>query len=145
MIENVTENKGCAFQPWHTTQRREVWLHRVIAVALFPACRLVTGNGLHLHVGCQQIIAAVRFLMGTFHEKLCLKTLAHQAPLHIHQAGQHRIDTPLGHVFFQFIECIGGGHLFPACIHCFCWFSSTTARTYARTAIMLVNADQPFV
>ena len=46
------------------------------------------------------------FLKGAFDEELGLKPLAHQTPLHVHKAGQNRVDAPLSDIHLKRVECI---------------------------------------
>ncbi|MCY1302811.1 hypothetical protein D9M70_524920 [compost metagenome] len=106
MVEHVAKHERRAFEPGNAAKCRKVRLHRIVAVALLPARRLVAGNGLHLHVGRKQIVAAMRFLPGAVDEELRVEALAHQPALHVDLAGENRIDAPGGDVFLQLIKRI---------------------------------------
>lgn len=113
MVQHVAENQRRAFEPRNAPERRKVGLHRVVAVTFLPARRLVAGHGLHLHVRRKQVVAAMRFLPRAFHEVFRMKTLAHQAALHVHLTGEHRVDAPGGNILFQFLERIAHESVIP--------------------------------
>lgn len=113
MVQHVAENQRRAVEPRNAPKRRKVRLHGVVAVTLVPARRLVTGHRLHFHICREQVIAAMRFLPRTFHEVFRVKTLSHQTALHIHLAGEHRVDAALGHILFQFVERIAHESVVP--------------------------------
>ena len=81
-----------ALQPGNAPQGGKVRLHDEVAVALVPARRLVAGHRLHIDVVGQQVVAAVRLLVGAVREEFRLEALADQAALHVHHGHQHGVD-----------------------------------------------------
>ena len=92
MVEDVGDDERRILEPRNSPQRRQVRLHDEIAVALVPARRLVAGHRLHIDVVGQQIVAAVRLLVGAFHEVFGLEPLADQPALHVDHGDEHGID-----------------------------------------------------
>ena len=83
MVEHVAEDERGAVEPRRPAQRREIGLHDEVAIALLPARRLVAGHRLHIDVVGEQIVAAMRLLIGAVDEELGLEALADQPPLHV--------------------------------------------------------------
>ena len=92
VVEDVAHHHGGAGEPGHAAERREVGLVDVVAVARGPACGLVALHRVHLDVGGEEVVAAVGFLVAAVHEVLRVEALAHEAALHVHDAGEHRVD-----------------------------------------------------
>ncbi len=80
MVQHIADDHGGAFEPRNAPQRRKVRFHRVVAVARLPARRLVARNRLHLHVGRQKIVAAMRFVPAAVEEILRVEALAMSRP-----------------------------------------------------------------
>ena len=112
VVEHVADHQRRLFQPRNAPQRREVRLHDEVAIALRPVRRLVAGHWLHIDVGGQQIIAAMRLVMGGIDEVLRQETLSREPALHVDDAGQHRVDLTAGDRFLQLIEREISGHSF---------------------------------
>src|SRR5690606_9500650 len=110
MIQHIAKDHGGPVEPRHTAKRRKIGLHRIVAIALLPARRPEAGNGLHFHIGCQQIVATMGLLESALHEELGLETLAHEAGLHIDKASANSFDTALRGILLQLIERILCGH-----------------------------------
>ena len=92
MVENVAEHQRRARQPGHAAERRQVGLHDEIAVALLPVGGRVAGHRLHVDVVGEQIVAAMRLLMGAVEEILRLEALADEAALHVGEADDDGVD-----------------------------------------------------
>ncbi|MNT25860.1 hypothetical protein D3C72_1614040 [compost metagenome] len=104
VVEHVAEHQGRALQPGHAAQGTHVGFQDEIAVALVPARRGIARHRLHVDVVGQQVVATVGFLMAAVDEELGLEALANQSPLHVHHAGQHRVDLAAGNGFLEFVE-----------------------------------------
>ena len=92
MVEHVAEHERRRREPGDAPQRREVRLQDEIAVALLPACDRVARHRLHVDVVGEQVVAAVGFLIGAAEEEGGLEALADEPPLHVGEAGDHRVD-----------------------------------------------------
>ena len=92
VIEHVAQHQRGALEPRRACQGREVGLHDEVAVALLPARRRVAGHRLHVDVVGEEIVAAVRLLVGPADEELGLETLADQAPLHVGEGHDDGVD-----------------------------------------------------
>jgi hypothetical protein len=103
VIDEIAQHQRGAFLPGDAAQRRHVGDHRMIAIAGFPARRLVAGHRLHLHVDGQEVVAAVCFVLGAVEEVLDVEPLADQAALHVGVRGDHRIDLARLGGDFQFL------------------------------------------
>ena len=91
-------------QPRHAPQRRQVGLHDEIAVALLPARRRVARHRLHVDVVGEQIVAAVRLLVGAVEEVLGLEALADQPALHVGEADHDRVDLAGADGLLQLVQ-----------------------------------------
>ena len=80
MVQHVADHQRGLFQPGNAPQRRQVRLHDEVAIALRPARRLVAGHRLHIDVGGQQIVAAMRLVMGGIDEDWARKRLPTSRP-----------------------------------------------------------------
>ncbi len=91
---DVAEDERGRLVPGHAAQRPEVWLEPEVAVASLPARHRVAGDGIHLHLEREQVVAAfdlvarVQFL----EEELGVQPLAHQPSLHVGEGRDHRVD-----------------------------------------------------
>src|SRR5262249_29983102 len=80
----VREDQGGGGQPWHATQGRQVGLEHEVAVAALPRGHLVPADGVHVYVHCQQVVAALRVVLGHLVEEVLRRqTLASQPALHV--------------------------------------------------------------
>jgi len=100
VILNVADYQCRRLEPGNAAQRAEIGFHDVIAIACSPAGRLETLDGLHFHVGGEQVVTAMSFLVSAVDEEIGVKTLAHQASLHVDLDGQHRVDAAGGNGLF---------------------------------------------
>ena len=103
MVEDVAQHERGSRQPRSAPQRGEVRLHDEIAIALFPIGHGVARHRLHIDVVGEQIVAAMRLLMGATEEKLGLEALADEPPLHVGEAGDDRVDLAGTHGLLQFL------------------------------------------
>ena len=76
----------------HQPHGRQIRLDDEIAIALLPARRLVAGHRLHIDVVGEQIVAAMRLLIGAVGEILRMEALADEPPLHVGESRDDRID-----------------------------------------------------
>jgi len=93
-VEDVAQNQCGLFQPGRQPQRRKVGLEHEVAIAFGPICGLVAGDGLHIDVVGEQVIAAMRLLMRRGDEVGRMKALADQAALHVDAGAQHGVHGP---------------------------------------------------
>ena len=49
-------------------------------------------------------------VVGRFHEFLGMEPLAHQPPLHVDHANEHRVDRPFSNLFLEGAERQSVGH-----------------------------------
>ena len=113
MVEHVGQHQRRAFEPGQRPQRRQVGLQDEIAVALVPARRRVARHRLHVDVVGEQVVAAVRLLVGAVDEVLGLEALADQPALHVDHGDQHGIDAAGLDRGFQLVEPEIAGHALP--------------------------------
>ena len=76
-----------------------------VAVAALPARDLVPGLRVHFHVEAEQVVAALD-LVAAVHlgdEELGVQALAHQAPLHVGERDDHRVDLAALDQILQFV------------------------------------------
>lgn len=105
MIQHIAEHHRRALKPRYKPQGVKIGLHDVIAVSLRPtACGIALGGG-HFQIGGQQVVAAMGFMRRVVNKVLRVKALAHQAALHIHQTGQHRINRSITYGTFKSFKC----------------------------------------
>ena len=104
MVEHVAQHQRRCRQPRNPPERREIGLHDEIAIALFPVGGRVSRHRLHVDVVGEQIVAAVRLLVGAFEEILGLQALADQPALHIGKADHDRVDLPARDGILQLVE-----------------------------------------
>ena len=105
VVEHVADHERGPGEPRGPAQGAEVGLDHEVAVALFPACRLVARHRLHVDVVGQQIVAGVGFLVGAVDEELGLETLAHEAALHVDERRHHGIDGAGFHLALEVFKC----------------------------------------
>lgn len=56
-------------------------------------CSVTNGDGHHLHVRREQIVACVRAVLGgAVEEEISVESLAHHATVHVREAHDHRVD-----------------------------------------------------
>ena len=94
MPEDVAEDERRAFQPRNRPQRVQVGLQEEIAVAALPVGDRIPGDGVHLHVEREQVVAALDAVLRDFalEEELPLDALAHEAALHVGEGDDDRVD-----------------------------------------------------
>ncbi|ERT95406.1 hypothetical protein P038_01814 [Brucella abortus 99-9971-135] len=111
VVQYIAQHNGRLFQPRRKAQRGEIRLHDEIAIAFVPTRRLIARYEFHIDIVGQKIIAAVGFVITGFHEKLSVEALSNQAALHVHDAGQHRVDPAFRDCLLQFVKSQLSGHL----------------------------------
>ena len=110
MVEHVAQHERRAWQPRRPAHRGQVRLQHEVAIALFPARRLVAGNRLHIDIVGKKIVAAVRFLVRAVDEELGVEALAHEAALHVGERRDHRVDLARRNFFLELREAEVAGH-----------------------------------
>jgi hypothetical protein len=110
MVEKVGHAERRARKPGDAAQRGEVRLHHIVAVALFPAGRLVARNREHLDVDGEEVVAAMRLLPPAVHEVLGNEAFAHEAALHVHDGHEDGVDLASGDGLLQRVEGQVCGH-----------------------------------
>ena len=110
MVEHVAEDKRRRLEPRHARQRHHVGLHDEVAVALLPVGDRVARHRLHIDVVGKEIVAAMRLLVRGGEEVLRLEALADQPPLHVDEAGEHRVDLAARDGLLELVECQVTGH-----------------------------------
>ena len=110
VVADIAEHHRRPLQPRHAAQRRKVGLHHVVAVSRRPRGRPIAVRRRHIEVGGQQVVAAVGFLPRAVHEMLRGEPLAHQAALHVDDAGQNRVDLARFHGLLERVEAEVSGH-----------------------------------
>ena len=106
MPEDVAEDERGRLEPRNPAQRREIRLHREVAVATLPARDLVARDRVHLHVEREQVVAAldrmlVRHLVA---EELRVKALSHEPALHVGERDDDRVDRAGLDLGLQLVE-----------------------------------------
>ena len=93
VVLEVADDHGGLLEPGHQAQGREVRDHVEVAVAELPIGEFVAGDGLHLHVDGEQVIAAVGAVPGgALEEEVGIEALAHEAAVEIGEDHQHGVD-----------------------------------------------------
>ena len=94
MPQHVAEDERSRLEPRDPAQRVEVRGEPEVAVATLPAGDLVPGNGVHLHLEREQVVAALDRVPGLelLQEELAVDPLAHQAALHVGERDDDRVD-----------------------------------------------------
>ena len=110
MVKQIAHHHRRPRQPGNQSQCAQIRLVDIVAIACGPIGRLVTGHRRHIHVDGKQIVAAMRLVPAAIDEMGGMEPLAHQAPLHVDHAGQHRIDCALGHQSREFVKRQKTGH-----------------------------------
>ncbi len=92
--EDVAEDESGRLEPWDPAQRREIRLHREVAVATLPARDLVARGRVHLHVECEEVVASLDRVprVHLVDEELRVEPLAHEAALHVGERDNDRVD-----------------------------------------------------
>ena len=111
-ILQIAEQHRRLFEPRHDPDRRKIGLHDEIAIALRPARRLVAGHRLHIDIVGQQVVAAMRLVIGGLDEEAGEKPLADEPALHVDGAAEHRVDLARGDGLFQLLERHVSSHAF---------------------------------
>ena len=80
--------------PGDPAQRLQVGPQAEVAVAALPACDRVPGDGIHLHLEREQVVAAFARVTGLVlgQEEVGVEPLPHQAALHVCEAGDDGVD-----------------------------------------------------
>ncbi len=110
VVLDVVEDERRLLQPGHRADGGEVRLHDEVAVALRPARRLVAGHRLHIDVVGEQVVAAVRLVIGALDEELRQEPLADQPALHVDRGSENGVDLAVRNRLLQLIECEISGH-----------------------------------
>src|SRR5207247_9594012 len=94
---HVAQNQRRRIQPWDSAEGRKVRQQFEVAVSLLPVRHLVAGDGVHLHVQREQVVATLDRLAvaGRLHEVLGIYALAHQATLHVADGDHDGVDDTL--------------------------------------------------
>ena len=94
MPEDVAEDERRPFQPRNPPQRVQVGLEEEVAVAPLPVGDRIPGDGVHLHVEREQVVAALDAVLGdlAFEEELPVHALPHEAALHVGEGDDDRVD-----------------------------------------------------
>ena len=94
---HVAKDERGGLEPGDAAQRRKVGHHVEVAVAALPVGHLVAGDGIHLHVERQQVVAPLDRLpvAGGVHEVLGVEALAHQPALHVGEGDDDGVDLTL--------------------------------------------------
>ena len=94
MPADVAEHQRRRLEPRDPPQRRQVGSDREVAVTLLPARDLVSRHGIHLHLEREQVVAALDGTvgLGLVDEELGVQALAEQAPLHVGEGHDHRVE-----------------------------------------------------
>jgi hypothetical protein len=91
--------------PRHQAQRVEVRAHHEVAVAAGPRGHREAIDRRHVDVDGEQVVAALGAVLGDLLEEVARgQALAHQAPLHVGDREQDRVDRPLRDLLPQLLE-----------------------------------------
>ena len=101
VIQQIAQHQRGAGQPRHQPQGGHVRAQHIVAIALFPAGGFIAGNGVHLHIDGEEIVAAMGFFMSAIAEKGGVKAFAHQAALHVDAGHEDSVNLALGNKGFQ--------------------------------------------
>ena len=105
VIKDIAQHQNGFIQPRHLAHRRHIGAQDIVAIAGLPTGRCKAFGRGHHQIGGQQIVAAMGFRVGMVDEIGHVKTLAHQAALHIDKGHQDGVDLAvIGH-FPERIEC----------------------------------------
>ena len=107
---HVPEHERRPLEPRDPPQRPEVGDDVEVAVPLVPARDLVAGHRVHLHLEREQVVAAldgVLFVENLLDEELGVEPLPHQAPLHVGERDDDRVDLAGGD---QLSQRVGAQH-----------------------------------
>ena len=105
VVKHVAQHQCSTGQPRRAAQRCHVGLQHEVAIALFPAGRLVAGHRLHLDVDAEQIVAAMRLLIAAVGEELGVEALADETALQVDHGGDYRVNRSGLHLCLQLFEC----------------------------------------
>lgn len=106
----VAQHERGSRQPGDPAQRIQVRHGAHVAVARLPTGEAIAGNGVHLHVAGEEIVADVRSSVGDVLQKeMAGHALAHQAAIQVWKHGQHRVNLFVCHSFGQVVECQQAG------------------------------------
>ena len=103
---DVAEDERGRLEPGNAPQRRQVGRHAEVAVAPLPARERVAGDGIHLHLQREQVVAALDRVarVDLVDEELALQALAHQPSLHVGEGDDDGVDRARLHVRPQLVE-----------------------------------------
>ena len=91
--------------PRDRAKRVQVRLHHEVPVAVRPGGHLVAVHGVHVHVHGEQVVAALRHVLGHLVEEVGgRQPLALEAALHVGDGEQHRVDGALLDRLRQLVE-----------------------------------------
>ena len=104
--EHVAEHHRRSLEPRDPPHRGRVGDDVEVAVALLPARDGVPVHRVHLHVEGEQVVAAFDRVTGLLllDEELRVEPLPHQAPLHVRERDDHRVDVAGGDGRLEFLE-----------------------------------------
>ena len=91
---DVAEHERRPLEPRDAPERGEVGDDVEVAVALLPARDLVAGDGVHLHLEGQEVVAPLDRVprVHLVDEELRVEPLAHEAALHVGERDDHGVD-----------------------------------------------------
>ena len=105
LVLDVADDERGFVEPARAPQRLHVRHEVEVAVAKLPIGELVPRHRIHFHVNGEEIVAGVRALLGdVLHEHLGVEALAHQAPVVIGEADDHRLDLSLACELGELVE-----------------------------------------
>ena len=94
----IRHHQGCSGQPRNHPQSTDVGRHHHVAVAGLPTRHPVSVDGVHLHVGGEQIVTALRAVRGDLlGEQPGRDPFADKPALHVGEPDDHRVDLAGGH------------------------------------------------
>ncbi len=92
-VDDIAQHDRRRVGPTRAGERGEVGDEVEVAVAEFPTGVLVSGNGFHLHVDRQQVVACMGSVPDrVVDEEAGVDALAQQTSVAVGEGGQHRVD-----------------------------------------------------
>ena len=112
---DIAEDERRRLEPGDPPQRREVRLEGEVAVASLPARELVAGDGIHLHLEREQVVAALDRMAGAdlLDEELAVQPLPHEPALHVRERDDDGVDRARLDVRLQLVEAQHESDLMP--------------------------------
>ena len=101
----VGHHEGGAGLPRHEAEGIEVGDHRHVAVSALPGRDAITTDRVHLHVDCEQVVAAFGSVRRDLvDEEIRRDPFADEAALHVGECEHDRVDLALLHERFEFAQ-----------------------------------------